>query len=63
MRSWPEAHRHEHHHLARGEVQCPLVTVVIGGLITATALTLLVLSAIARLVMHRDEDQRDWRRK
>lgn len=33
------------------EVQKPLATVVIGGLITATALTLLVLPAIARLVL------------
>jgi cobalt-zinc-cadmium resistance protein CzcA len=33
------------------EVQKPLATVVIGGLITATALTLIVLPAIARLVL------------
>jgi cobalt-zinc-cadmium resistance protein CzcA len=33
------------------EVQRPLATVVIGGLITATALTLFVLPAIARLVL------------
>ena len=41
----------------RAEVQRPLATVVIGGLITSTALTLLVLPAIAafaaRLTRHR----------
>jgi cobalt-zinc-cadmium resistance protein CzcA len=45
------------------EVQRPLATVVIGGLITATALTLFVLPAIARLVLHRDEDDQSWREK
>jgi len=35
------------------EVQRPLATVVIGGLITSTALTLFVLPAICHLVMHR----------
>ncbi|RIV86340.1 CusA/CzcA family heavy metal efflux RND transporter [Aurantiacibacter xanthus] len=45
------------------EVQRPLATVVIGGLITATALTLFVLPAIARLVLHTDEDKRSWREK
>lgn len=35
------------------EVQRPLATVVIGGLITSTALTLLVLPAICHLVMRR----------
>jgi cobalt-zinc-cadmium resistance protein CzcA len=35
------------------EVQKPLATVVIGGLISSTALTLFVLPAIARLVMRR----------
>ncbi|MEY4967208.1 MAG: hypothetical protein RL274_2791 [Pseudomonadota bacterium] len=35
------------------EVQRPLATVVIGGLITSTALTLLVLPAICHLVMHK----------
>jgi heavy metal efflux system protein len=35
------------------EVQRPLATVVIGGLITATALTLFVLPAICRLVLKR----------
>jgi cobalt-zinc-cadmium resistance protein CzcA len=34
------------------EVQRPLATVVIGGLITSTVLTLLVLPAICHLVMH-----------
>ena len=45
------------------EVQRPLATVVIGGLITATALTLFVLPAIARLVLHRSDDERSWRDK
>ena len=44
------------------EVQRPLATVVIGGLITATALTLFVLPAIARLVLNRSDDERSWRR-
>ena len=35
------------------EVQRPLATVVIGGLITSTALTLLVLPAICHLIMRR----------
>nr|HPG89373.1 efflux RND transporter permease subunit [Hyphomicrobium sp.] len=35
------------------EVQRPLATVVIGGLITATALTLFVLPAICKLVLKR----------
>jgi cobalt-zinc-cadmium resistance protein CzcA len=35
------------------EVQRPLATVVIGGLITSTVLTLFVLPAICHLVMHR----------
>ena len=40
------------------EVQRPLATVVIGGLITATALTLFVLPAISRLVLkRRDSNQ------
>ncbi len=34
------------------EVQKPLATVVIGGLITSTVLTLLVLPAIAKLLLH-----------
>ena len=37
------------------EVQRPLATVVIGGLITATALTLFVLPAICRLVLKRKQ--------
>ncbi|WP_156135405.1 efflux RND transporter permease subunit [Novosphingobium malaysiense] len=45
------------------EVQRPLATVVIGGLITATALTLFVLPAIARLVLNRSDDERSWREK
>ena len=45
------------------EVQRPLATVVIGGLVTATALTLFVLPAIARLVLHRSDDGRGWREK
>ncbi|WP_234027588.1 efflux RND transporter permease subunit [Aurantiacibacter arachoides] len=45
------------------EVQRPLATVVIGGLITATILTLFVLPAIARLVLHRSDDERSWREK
>ncbi|NNC71345.1 MAG: CusA/CzcA family heavy metal efflux RND transporter, partial [Sphingomonadaceae bacterium] len=45
------------------EVQRPLATVVIGGLITATALTLFVLPAIARLVLHRSGNERSWREK
>lgn len=36
------------------EVQRPLATVVIGGLISATALTLLVLPAIASLILKKD---------
>lgn len=43
------------------EVQRPLATVVIGGLITATALTLFVLPAIARLVLTDSKDERTWR--
>ena len=39
------------------EVQRPLATVVIGGLITATALTLYVLPAICRLVLKRKPAQ------
>ncbi len=45
------------------EVQRPLATVVIGGLITATALTLFVLPAIARLVLHQPDDERSWRER
>lgn len=45
------------------EVQRPLATVVIGGLITATALTLFVLPAIARLVLNRSDDGQSWRQR
>lgn len=44
------------------EVQRPIATVVIGGLITATALTLFVLPAISRLVLDLERKKRDWRR-
>jgi len=37
------------------EVQRPLATVVIGGLITSTALTLFVLPAICRLILARSK--------
>lgn len=40
-------------HGTGAEVQKPLATVVIGGLITSTALTLFVLPAICHLVMRR----------
>jgi len=40
------------------EVQRPLATVVIGGLVTSTALTLLVLPALYRLFTPRDEGAR-----
>jgi len=45
------------------EVQRPLATVVIGGLITATALTLFVLPAIARLVLIENGEKRSWRQR
>jgi cobalt-zinc-cadmium resistance protein CzcA len=45
------------------EVQRPLATVVIGGLITATALTLFVLPAIARLILNRSDDGQSWRQR
>ena len=45
------------------EVQRPLATVVIGGLITATALTLFVLPAIARLVLGDSGQKRSWRQR
>ena len=45
------------------EVQRPLATVVIGGLITATALTLFVLPAIARLVLDDGKEKRSWRQR
>ena len=37
------------------EVQRPLATVVIGGIVSSTALTLLVLPALYRLVHRRDD--------
>jgi heavy metal efflux system protein len=40
------------------EVQKPIATVVIGGLVTATLLTLLVLPALARLVLERESQRR-----
>ena len=40
------------------EVQRPLATVVIGGLVTSTALTLFVLPAICRLVLRQRQSQR-----
>jgi cobalt-zinc-cadmium resistance protein CzcA len=45
-------------HGTGAEVQKPLAMVVIGGLITATALTLLVLPAISRLILERTEKRR-----
>jgi cobalt-zinc-cadmium resistance protein CzcA len=39
------------------EVQKPLATVVIGGLVTATLLTLFVLPAICRLMLNKQEDR------
>ena len=41
------------------EVQRPLATVVIGGIVSATALTLLVLPALYRIVHGRDEGPTD----
>jgi cobalt-zinc-cadmium resistance protein CzcA len=43
---------------AGSEVQKPLATVVIGGLITSTALTLLVLPTLYAWVMKRDDAPR-----
>jgi len=39
------------------EVQRPLATVVIGGILSSTALTLLVLPVLYRLVYRREEDE------
>ncbi|MDE2198552.1 MAG: efflux RND transporter permease subunit [Rhodospirillales bacterium] len=39
--------------MSGAEVQKPIATVVIGGLVTATVLTLLVLPALARLLFFR----------
>ena len=44
---------------AGAEVQRPLATVVIGGIISSTALTLLVLPALYRLVQRRKREERD----
>lgn len=38
-------------------VQRPLATVVIGGILSSTALTLLVLPALYRYVHRRDEEE------
>jgi heavy metal efflux system protein len=43
------------------EVQRPLATVVIGGLITSTALTLFLLPAVCGLLLRRREAERDDR--
>jgi cobalt-zinc-cadmium resistance protein CzcA len=45
-------------HGTGAEVQKPLATVVIGGLVTATALTLLVLPAISRVILGLTEGRR-----
>ncbi|WP_296755038.1 CusA/CzcA family heavy metal efflux RND transporter [Thiobacillus sp.] len=42
------------------EVQRPLATVVIGGILSSTALTLLVLPILYRLAHRRDEDEEDF---
>jgi heavy metal efflux system protein len=39
------------------EVQRPLATVVIGGILSSTALTLLVLPLLYRIAHRRDEDK------
>jgi Cu/Ag efflux pump CusA len=44
---------------AGAEVQRPLATVVIGGLITSTALTLFLLPAVCVLLLHRREAGRE----
>ena len=43
-------------HGTGAEVQKPLAMVVIGGLITATAVTLVVLPAISQLILRRGRD-------
>jgi cobalt-zinc-cadmium resistance protein CzcA len=43
------------------EVQRPLATVVIGGLVTSTALTLFLLPAVCALLLRRPEAERDHR--
>ena len=42
------------------EVQRPLATVVIGGILSSTALTLLVLPVLYRLAHAKDEDEPDF---
>ena len=42
------------------EVQRPLATVVIGGILSSTALTLLVLPILYRLVHGQDVDEQDF---
>lgn len=44
---------------AGAEVQRPLATVVIGGIISSTLLTLLVLPALYRLFHRKEEDKLD----
>jgi heavy metal efflux system protein len=46
---------------AGAEVQRPLATVVIGGLITSTALTLFLLPAVCGLLLRRRDAQQDNR--
>ncbi|MGU7649946.1 efflux RND transporter permease subunit, partial [Escherichia coli] len=46
-------------HGTGAEVQKPLATVVIGGLIAATILTLLVLPALAKVILGRTQDQKE----
>jgi cobalt-zinc-cadmium resistance protein CzcA len=41
------------------EVQRPLATVVIGGILSSTALTLLVLPVLYRLAHRRDEEEEE----
>ncbi|KQP13183.1 CusA/CzcA family heavy metal efflux RND transporter [Pseudorhodoferax sp. Leaf267] len=45
------------------EVQRPLATVVIGGILSSTALTLLVLPVLYRLAYRRDEEEEDAARQ
>jgi len=42
------------------EVQRPLATVVIGGILSSTLLTLLVLPVLYRLVYRRDKEAKDF---
>ena len=54
-----KAHTEQSVETAGAEVQKPLAITVIGGLITATILTLFVLPAVSRLVLGRAERRRD----